>query len=178
MGQLTRTIALVGMMGAGKSSVGRRLATHMRVEFFDADTEIETAAGRPIPEIFAAYGEPAFRDCERKVISRLLDEKPPHILATGGGAFMSEETRSVMREKAVSIWLKAPVDLLFARVRHKGNRPLLKTANPRQTLADLLAVREPTYALADITIESQDVPHSVAVDKLVKTLTDIGIWVP
>jgi shikimate kinase len=178
MGQLTRTIALVGMMGAGKSSVGRRLATRLGVAFYDSDTEIENAAGRPIPEIFAAYGEPAFRDCERKVISRLLDEKPPHILATGGGAFMSDETRAQLKDKAVTIWLNAPPDLLFTRVRRKGNRPLLKTANPRETLAQLLAVREPTYALADITIESQDAPHSVAVEKLIATLTTIGIWLP
>src|SRR5512142_1006408 len=105
MGQLTRTIALVGMMGAGKSSIGRRLAAHLNVEFRDADTEIEHAAGRPIPEIFQHYGEPAFRDCERKVISRLLDE-PPHVLATGGGAFVSQETRARIAEKATSVWLR------------------------------------------------------------------------
>jgi shikimate kinase len=178
MGQLTRTIALVGMMGAGKSSIGRRLAARMEVAFFDADSEIEAAAGRPISEIFADYGEPAFRECERKVISRLLAEKPPHVMATGGGAFMAAETRACLKEKAVTIWLRAPVDILFERVKRKGNRPLLKTDDPRATLEHLLAVREPTYALADIIIDSEDVPHAVAVDKLATTLTDNGIWLP
>jgi shikimate kinase len=178
MGQLTRTIALVGMMGAGKSSIGRRLAACFEVAFFDADSEIEAAAGRPIAEIFAAYGEPAFRDCERKIISRLLTEQPPHVLATGGGAFMAAETRACLKQNAVAIWLRAPVDILFARVKRKGDRPLLKTDNPRETLEQLLAVREPTYATADIIIDSEDAPHAVAVDKLVATLTDSGIWIP
>lgn len=178
MGQLNRTIALVGMMGAGKSSIGRRLATHMQVAFFDADTEIESAAGRPIPEIFAAYGEAAFRDCERKVIARLLDEKPPHVLATGGGAFMAAETRARLQEKSVTVWLNAPLDVLFARVKRKSDRPLLQTPNPRETLARLLEERTPTYALADIAIESENAPHEATVDRLVATLIETGIWVP
>jgi shikimate kinase len=166
------------MMGAGKSSIGRRLAARMEVGFFDADNEIEAAAGRPIPEIFAAYGEPAFRDCERKVISRLVMEQPPHVLATGGGAFMSAEIRERLKANAVTVWLRAPLDILFARVKRKGNRPLLKTADPRGTLEKLLAEREPTYALADITVDSQNAPHEIAVERLMTTLTATGIWVP
>jgi shikimate kinase len=177
MGQLTRTIALVGMMGAGKSSIGRRLAARMEVAFRDADTEIENAAGRPIPEIFEHYGEAAFRDCERKVISRLLDEAP-HILATGGGAFIAVETRARIREKATSIWLKAPVDVLLARVRRKDNRPLLKNGDPRETLERLLKEREPVYGEADFQYDSVDGPHTVAVEEIVGLLTERGIWVP
>ena len=175
MGHLTRTIALVGMMGAGKSSIGRRLAARMEVEFRDADHEIEVAAGCPIPEIFERYGEPAFRDCERKVISRLLGESP-HVLATGGGAFMDAETRSRIKASAVSVWIKAPVDVLLARVKRKDNRPLLKSGDPHEILTRLLAEREPTYALADITLESQDGPHADTVDKLVAALAERGVW--
>jgi shikimate kinase len=175
MGHLTRTIALVGMMGAGKSSIGRRLAARMSVEFRDADHEIETAAGCPIPEIFERYGEPAFRDCERKVISRLLGE-PPHVLATGGGAFMDAETRVRIKECAVSVWIKAPVDVLLARVKRKDNRPLLKAGDPEEILTHLLAQREPTYALADITFESENGPHTETVDKLIAALSERGIW--
>lgn len=178
MGQLTKTIALVGMMGAGKSSIGRRLAAEMNVAFFDADCEIESAAGQPIPQIFATYGEPAFRDCERKVISRLIAEKAPHILATGGGAFMSAETRETLKQASVTVWLRAPLDILFARVKRKGNRPLLKTADPRATLEKLLAEREPTYALTDIIVDSENAPHEVTVTRLLTTLTEIGIWLP
>jgi shikimate kinase len=166
------------MMGAGKSSIGRRLATHMGVDFFDADSEIEAAAGQPIPEIFAKYGEAAFRDCERKVISRLLTEKPPHVLATGGGAFMAAETRERLKAHAVTVWLKAPLDILFARVKRKGNRPLLKTPDPRGTLEKLLTEREPTYALADITVESDNAPHEIAIERMMITLTATGIWIP
>jgi shikimate kinase len=178
MGQLTKTIALVGMMGAGKSSIGRRLAARMQVVFFDADSEIEAAAGQPIPEIFAKYGEAAFRDCERKVICRLMTEKPPHVLATGGGAFMSDEIRERLQADAVTVWLRAPLDILFARVRRKGNRPLLKTDDPRGTLEKLLQEREPIYALADITVDSENAPHEIAVERLMTTLTETGVWVP
>jgi shikimate kinase len=177
MGQLTQTIALIGMMGAGKSSIGRRLASRFGVGFHDADHAIESAAGRPIPSIFAEYGESAFRDCERKVISRLLEEAP-HILATGGGAFLSEATRTRLKESALTIWLRAPVDILFARVRRKGNRPLLQTENPRETLEKLLREREPTYALADIIVDSEDAPHSHTVEKLIAELTAKGVWKP
>ena len=175
MGQLTRTIALVGMMGAGKSSIGRRLAARMGVDFRDADSEIESAAGRPIPAIFAEYGEAAFRDCEIRVISRLL-EMPAHILATGGGAFMSYETRERLKAKATTVWLRAPVDILFARVKRKGDRPLLNTANPRETLERILCEREPTYSLADIVIDSEDAPHGETVEKLMLELTAKGDW--
>ena len=175
MGHLTRTIALVGMMGAGKSSIGRRLAVRLDVGFRDADSEIEIAAGCPIPEIFERYGESAFRDCERKVISRLLGE-PPHVLATGGGAFMDAETRARIKECAVSVWIKAPVDILLSRVKRKENRPLLKNGDPREILTRLLADREQTYALADITFESEDGPHAEAVEKLVALLTERGAW--
>lgn len=178
MGQLTQTIALVGMMGAGKSSIGRRLAARLEVAFFDADKEIEVAAGRPVAEIFASYGEPAFRDCERKVISRLLADNPPHVLATGGGAFMSAETRDRLKERAVTVWLRAPIDVLFARIKRKGNRPLLKTDDPRATLERLLAERESTYALADLIVDSEDVPHAVTVERLLSTLTENGTWTP
>ena len=178
MGQLTRTIALVGMMGAGKSSIGRRLAASFEVAFFDADSEIEAAAGRPIAEIFAAYGEPAFRDCERKIISRLLTEQPPHVLATGGGAFMAAETRACLKQNAVAIWLRAPVDILFARVKRKTDRPLLKTPNPRETLEQILAEREPTYAMADVIVDSENAPHEITVERLLTTLTANGTWVP
>src|ERR1700692_70880 len=128
--KLNRTVAVVGMMGAGKSSVGRRLASRLNVAFHDADTEIESAAGCTISQIFERYGEPAFRDGERKVIARLLSE-PPHVLATGGGAFMDSETRARIKESAVSIWLKAHVELLLERVTRKDTRPLLRNTDNR-----------------------------------------------
>ena len=177
MGQLARTIALVGMMGAGKSSIGRRLAARMGVEFRDADSEIESAAGRPVTAIFAEYGEAAFRDCEARVITRLLDT-PAHILATGGGAFMSHETRERLKQKATTVWLRAPADILFARVKRKGERPLLNTDNPRETLERILLEREPTYSLADLIIDSEDAPHAETVEKLVLELTAKGDWQP
>ena len=176
MGQLTRTIALIGMMGAGKTSIGRRLASRLHVTFRDADEEIEHAAGCTIPEIFQRYGEPAFRDCERKVISRLLEE-PPHILATGGGAFMDAESRARIKEMALSIWIKAPVDVLLARVARKDNRPLLKTGDPREVLERLLKERGPFYAEAELTVESDNRPHADAVDRIVSALAERGIWV-
>ena len=175
MGHLTRTIALVGMMGAGKSSIGRRLAARLQVQFRDADHEIEAAAGCAIPEIFERYGEAAFRDCERKVISRLLNE-PAHVLATGGGAFMDAETRMRIEDSAVSVWIKAPVEVLLARVKRKDNRPLLKSGDPQEILTRLLAQREPTYALADLTLESADGPHTETVERLVAALAERGIW--
>jgi shikimate kinase len=178
MGRLTRTIALVGMMGAGKSSIGHRLAARLGVAFYDADAEIVASAGRSISDIFADYGEPAFRDVERRVIARLLDENPPHVLATGGGAFMSAETRDKLKETTITIWLRAPLDILFARVKRKGNRPLLETADPRGTLEKLLAERVPTYSLADVIVDSDDAPHTVTVEKLIVTLTETGIWIP
>ena len=175
MGHLTRTIALVGMMGAGKSSIGRRLAARMSVEFRDADHEIEVAAGCPIMEIFERYGEPAFRDCERKVISRLLGEAP-HVLATGGGAFMDPGTRERIKESAVSVWIKAPVEVLLERLKRKDNRPLLKNGDPHEVLTRLLAQREPVYALADITLNSENGPHAETVDRVIAMLSERGVW--
>jgi len=171
--KLTRTVALVGMMGAGKSSIGRRLATRLNVPFKDADTEIESAAGCSISEIFERYGEPAFRDGERKVIARLLGE-PPHVMATGGGAFIDPDTRARMKAGAVTIWLRAPIDVLLARTGRRDSRPLLKNGDPRETLARLLAERGPTYAEADYTLDSEDGPHAQSVDRIVTLLTESG----
>ncbi|WP_293860452.1 shikimate kinase [uncultured Alsobacter sp.] len=165
----SRCIVLVGMMGAGKSSVGRRLANRLDLPFFDADTEIERAAGMTIPEIFAARGEAEFRDGERRVIARLLAEGPI-VLATGGGAFMSLETRQRIAERGISVWLKADFDVLMRRVRKRSNRPLLRTADPEATLRKLIDDRYPIYGLADVTIHSRDVPHDVVVQEIVDAL--------
>jgi shikimate kinase len=171
--RLNRTVTLVGMMGAGKSSIGRRLATRLDVPFRDADTEIETAAGCTISEIFDRFGEAAFRDGERRVIARLLTEAP-HVLATGGGAFVDPQTREAIRETSLSIWIKAPLDILVQRVKRRDTRPLLRHGDPRETLERLLKEREPTYAEADLTIESEDGPHAVAVDRVIAVLKERG----
>src|SRR5258706_4905351 len=173
MTTLTRTVALVGMMGAGKSALGRRLAQRLNVAFRDADAEIEIAAGCSISEIFDRYGEPAFRDGERRVIARLLGETP-HVLATGGGAFIDAETRDRLKQCAVSVWLKAPLEVLLARTQRRDTRPLLRDGDPRETLERLLAAREPIYAEADMTIESEDGPHSAAVERIIGALEDRG----
>jgi shikimate kinase len=165
----TRTIALVGLMGAGKSSIGRRLAHALGLPFRDADEEVERAAARTIPEIFDHLGEAAFRDGERRVIARLLDE-PPHILATGGGAFMSPETRALLAEKAISVWLKADLDVLVRRVGRRTDRPLLKGGDPREVLERLAAERYPIYALADITVESVETAHQATVEMIIQAL--------
>src|ERR1051326_1055186 len=162
MRRLDKTLVLVGMMGAGKTSVGRRLAHSLGVPFRDADAEIEVAAGCTINEIFERFGEPAFRAGERKVIARLLAE-PPHVLATGGGAFMDSETRARIQETAVSVWLKAPIELLLERVTRKDTRPLLRNTDSRAALERLLKEREPVYAEADFTIESDDGPQEAVV---------------
>src|SRR5712672_475824 len=165
-----RSVVLVGMMGAGKSTIGRRLAARLRLPFLDADNEIELAhAGMTIPEIFAAYGEPYFRDGEARVIARLLDGGPS-VLATGGGAFMREETRHRIRGKAISIWLKADADIIMRRVRRRADRPLLQTADPAATVGRLIEEREPVYQHADITIWSRDVPHEKIVDECIDAL--------
>lgn len=171
MAKLNRTVALVGMMGAGKSSVGRRLAARLDVAFRDADGEIELAAGCPVSEIFERYGERAFRDGERKVIARLLGEAP-HVLATGGGAFIDAETRARMKQVALTVWIRASVEELMRRVQRRDNRPLLRTADPRGTLERLLAERAPIYAQADVTVESDDGPHSAAVEKILIALRE------
>ena len=148
-----RSVVLVGLMGAGKSKVGRRLATRLGLPFFDSDVEIEAAAGETIPEIFRNRGEAVFRDGERRVIARLLAQ-PPHVLATGGGAFMDAATRGLIARRAVSIWLRAELDVLLARVARRSNRPLLQQRDPRAVLAELIERRHPIYAGADITLDS------------------------
>jgi shikimate kinase len=165
----TRSIVLVGMMGAGKSTIGRRLSARLRLPFLDADTEIEAAAGMSIPDIFETHGEPHFRDGEARVIARLLDGGSV-VLATGGGAFMREETRSRIGSKAVSIWLKADADIIMRRVRRRADRPLLQTADPAATVERLIGEREPVYQHADITIWSRDVPHDKIVDECIDAL--------
>ncbi|GLR83891.1 shikimate kinase [Bradyrhizobium iriomotense] len=164
-----RSIVLVGMMGVGKSTIGRRLAARLKLPFVDADTEIEAAAGMTIPEIFERHGEPYFRDGEMRVIARLLDGGPL-VLATGGGAFMREETRARIAAKAVSIWLRADHDVIMRRVRRRADRPLLQTADPEGTVTRLLSEREPIYQNADLTISSRDVPHDRIVEECLETL--------
>ena len=164
-----RLIVLVGMMGAGKSTIGRRLAARLNLPFVDADTEIEAAAGMTIPEIFELHGEPHFRDGEARVIARLLDAEPA-VLATGGGSFMREETRRRIAEKAVSIWLKADPDIIMRRVRRRADRPVLQTADPAATVSRLLSEREPVYQRADLTIASRDIPHDKIVEECIEAL--------
>jgi len=165
-----RSIVLVGIMGAGKSSVGRRLAARIGVPFADADTEIEkAAAGMSIPEIFAKHGEPYFRAGETRVIARLLDSGP-QVLATGGGAFMNPETRAAIRAKGISVWLRATLEVLSRRVKRRNDRPLLKGADPMETLRRLMDERYPVYAEADLTVESRDVPHEAVVEDVIESL--------
>src|ERR1700737_2178403 len=161
-----RSVVLVGMMGAGKSTIGRGLSARLRLPFLDSDTEIEAGAGMSIPDIFETHGEPHFRDGEARVIARLLDSGPG-VLATGGGSFMREETRQRIGDKAVSIWLKADTDVIMKRVKRRTDRPLLQTVDPVATVNRLLAEREPVYAKADLTIASRDVPHDRIVDEVV-----------
>ncbi len=160
---------LVGLMGAGKSSVGRRLAAALNVSFSDADQEIEKAAGKSIVEIFEDDGEDFFRDGERRVISRLLREGG-RILATGGGAFINQETRRHIDEVGISVWLKADLDILMSRLGRRDTRPLLKTSDPRAVMERLIAERYPVYALADIVIDSRDVPHEVIVQEIIEAV--------
>ncbi len=164
-----RSVVLVGMMGAGKSTIGRRLAARLRLPFLDADIEIEAAAGMSIPDIFEIHGESHFRDGEARVIARLLDSGPA-VIATGGGAFMREETRNRIRDKAVSIWLKADVEIIMKRVKRRADRPLLQTEDPTATVSRLLEAREPFYRTADLTIGSRDVPHDRIVDECIDAL--------
>ena len=166
-----KTIALVGLMGVGKSSIGRRLAIALGLPFRDADTEVEEAAGRSIPDIFAELGEPAFRDGERRVIARLLEDEP-HVLATGGGAFMNDQTRALIKNKAVSVWLKGDLEVLARRVSRKSDRPLVAGKDPLEVLRAQAAVRYPFYAQADITVETGETPHQVAVEAILAALRD------
>ena len=164
-----RSIVLVGMMGSGKSSIGRRVAGRLGIPFVDADTEIEKAAGMTITDIFALRGEAEFRSGEARVILRLL-EGGPQVLSTGGGAFMNPDTRAAIAAKGISIWLNAELDVLMKRVRRRQDRPLLKTDDPAATLRKLIEERYPTYGLADLTVESRDVPHDRIVDEIIGAL--------
>jgi shikimate kinase len=155
-----RSIVLVGMMGAGKSSIGRRLASRLGIPFVDADTEIESAAGMTIPEIFEKHGEPYFRAGEARVIARLLDNGP-QVLATGGGAVMDQSTRDLIHIKGISVWLKADLDVLMKRTKRRNDRPLA------EKIKDLMPAREPVYALSDIIVQSRDEPHDTIVDEII-----------
>jgi shikimate kinase len=167
-----RPIVLVGLMGAGKSSVGRRLAEKLGIPFVDADHEIETAAGKSISDIFAEHGEAYFRDGERKVIARLMGNGA-QVLATGGGAYMNDETRARIQAGGVSVWLKASLPLLMKRVMKRQDRPLLKNDDPEGVMRALIDKRYPVYSLADVTVESRDVQHGHMVNDVIKTL---GQW--
>ena len=164
-----RSIVLVGMMGAGKSSVGRKLASRLGLAFVDADSKIEEAAGMSIPDIFETRGEAEFRSGEARVIARLLDGGP-QVLATGGGAFMNSDTRTLIRTKAMSVWLKADFDVLMKRIKRRSDRPMLKTADPAATLKHLMDVRYPVYAEADVTVESREVVHEIIVEEILDRL--------
>jgi shikimate kinase len=161
-----RSIVLIGMMGSGKSSIGRRVAVRLGLPCVDADAEIEKAAGMTVEDIFSVRGEAEFRSGEARVIMRLL-EGGPQVLSTGGGAFMNSDTRVAISSKGVSIWLKAEIDVLMRRIRRRHDRPLLKTDDPAATLRKLMQEREPLFALADLTVHSRDVPHDKIVDEIV-----------
>jgi shikimate kinase len=169
--QPPRTIVLVGLMGAGKTNIGRRLAARLHLDFVDADAEIEAAAGESIEEIFRRHGEATFRDGERRVIARLLDG-PVHVLATGGGAFMDPRTRARIRERGISIWLRAELELLLARVARRDNRPLLKAGDPRAVLTNLMEQRHPIYAEADVVVDSIDGPPELTLGRVMSALKD------
>lgn len=164
-----RSVVLIGLMGAGKTAVGKRLAARLELPFIDADTEIETAAGMTVSEIFTRHGEAYFREGERKVIKRLL-EAGPQVLATGGGAFMNEETRANIKARGLSIWLRAELRVLLKRVNRRGNRPLLAVGNPEKVMRKLMAERDPVYAEADIVVDSRDVPHDAIVNAVIDAL--------
>jgi shikimate kinase len=158
-------------MGVGKSSVGRRLASALDMPFRDTDAEVETAAGRSISDIFSQLGEPAFREGERRVIARLLDQ-PPHVLATGGGAFMNADTRALIKAKSISVWLKADLDVLARRVSRKDTRPLLVGREPIDVLKELAEARDPIYATADLVVETGEAAHHITVEQVIRALTD------
>jgi shikimate kinase len=164
-----RSIVLVGIMGCGKSTVGRRLAQRLGLTFVDADTEIERAANMSVPEIFSHHGEPYFRSGEERVISRLLKEGP-QVLATGGGAFMSAATRDAIAKQGLSVWLKADFETVMARVRKRTSRPLLQNPDPEGTMKALMAKRYPIYAMADLTVHSREVPHEEVMEEIIQTL--------
>lgn len=160
-----RSLVMVGLMGCGKSSVGRRLAARLEVPFIDADDEIERSAQKTIPEIFADHGEAYFRDGERRVIRRIL-ESGPQVLATGGGAYINAETRAAIRQAGIAVWLRAELPVLMRRVMKRDNRPLLKVADPEAVMRQLMESRYPIYAEAELVVDSRDVPHEVIVDEI------------
>ncbi len=164
--KIDKTVVLVGLMGAGKSAIGRRLAPRLGLLFVDADAEVEKAAGSSIEDIFERHGEVAFRDGERRVIARLLDA-PPHVLAAGGGAFIDESTRALIAERAISVWLRADLDTLTDRVSRRSHRPLLNRGDPREILEELKEQRDPVYATADIVVESTSLQPAHTVDSVV-----------
>ena len=166
-----KSVVLIGLMGAGKTAIGRRLATQLHITFVDADTEIERAAGKSISDIFADHGEAHFRDGERKVIARLL-AGVPQVLATGGGAYMNEKTRETVAKRGISVWLKAELNILMERVGRRDHRPLLKASDPKRVMKRLMDERHPVYANADITVESRDVPHDVIVGEIMNALAE------
>jgi shikimate kinase len=166
-----KSVVLIGLMGAGKTAIGRRLATRLGLKFIDADTEIERAAGKSVSDIFTDHGEEHFRDGERKVIARLLSSGP-QVLATGGGAYMNEETRHTIEKYGISVWLKGDLNVLMERVVRRDHRPLLKTGDPRAVMKRLMDERYPVYASADITVQSRDVPHELIVSEIMEALID------
>jgi shikimate kinase len=168
-----RNLVIVGLMGAGKTAIGRMVASELGVPFIDSDHEIERVSRMTIPELFAAYGEPEFRKLEKRVISRLL-KTGPRVLSTGGGAFMNEETRQAIKAGAVSVWLNADLETLWHRVSKRDNRPLLKTANPKETLENLMSARYPVYAEADISVLSRDVKKDVIVEEVIAALAHMA----
>ena len=169
-----RHLVLVGLMGAGKSCIGRRLAARLGWRFLDADNEIEKAAGCTIPDIFERHGETAFRDGERRVIQRLLAAEQPHVIATGGGAYMDPATRGAIGARGIAIWLKADLDVLVRRTSRRDNRPLLRQGDPRDILEGLMERRHPVYALADLTVDSQDGPPEATVERVLQALRAAG----
>ena len=164
-----RTIVLVGLMGVGKTTVGKRLATRLHLPFVDADHEIEAAAGMNIAEIFDRFGEAYFRDGERRVIARLIDGSPK-VIATGGGAFMQEETRELILARATAVWLDADIAVLADRVARRDDRPLLRNRDPHEALSELAGIRNPIYALAPIHVRSQPLPHEATVEAILRAL--------
>lgn len=166
---IDRPIVLIGLMGVGKSTLGRKLATRLNLPFFDADHEIEAAAGLSVTEIFRRFGEAHFRDGERRVIARLIDGQPK-IIATGGGAFMNDETRALILNRATAVWLDADIDTLVERVSRRDGRPLLKNRDPKQVLTELAAIRNPVYAQAPVHVQNRPLPHEASVDAIIKAL--------